>query len=1624
MKKIVFLVALVILAATSFSQVKISDFNLYTGSAADSAVVPIVLSNSNRKVYLIDLFKQIQNSPTYKLGIGITPSSRITIPAGTTATDGIRFGDIDLYRNADAWLTSSATFYSVTDIRTPAVANPTSANNAQVTFGTDGVLITRNVQDANPALIVQLSHASSTAPIIQFKNSSTIVGSLSKVGVLQLNNYSTGYAKFDGTGILTSNSVIPISDITGLVAALGAKSDTGHTHTQAQVTSLVSDLAAKVPTARTLTINGTAYDLTANRSWTIESITDTSSLSTRINSKLNISDTATMLSPYAKTSALAGKLNISDTATMLSPYLTSAEIGDKLNTSDTAAMLSGYSRTSHTHTIANVTGLQAAIDGKQAADADLTTISALSTASNDVIMQVKSNAWSVRTPAQFKVDLALVKADVGLGSVENTAVSTWPGTSNITTVGTITAGTWNATAIAINKGGTGVNAWVLGDLLYGSGTNSTTILPGNTTTTKLFLSQTGTGTVSASPVWSAVSKTDVGLDNVDNTSDATKNSATATLTNKTISGSSNTISNIAQSSITNLTSDLGLKAPLASPAFTGTPTAPTAVSGTNTTQIATTAFVAAAIASGGITIDATPTNASTNAVQSDGVFDALALKLNISDTATMLSGYSRTSHTHTIANVTSLQTTLDGKQPLDTDLTTIAGLSTSSNDVIMQVKANAWTVRTPAQVKTDLALVKGDVGLGNVENTALSTWAGSSNITTLGTVATGTWNATAIAINKGGSGVTSRVLGDIVYGSGSNTTATLAGNTSSSIQFLSQTGTGAVSAAPAWTTLTKTHVGLSNVDNTSDANKPISTATQAALDGKISSVSPALTGTPTAPTASTGTSTTQIATTAFVNASISANSQPLDADLTTIAGLTPTTDNFIVSVASAWASRTPAQVKTTLALNNVENTALSTWTGATSITTLGTIATGTWNATTIGTTKGGTGLTSYATGDLIYASASNTLAKLTGNITTAKQYLSQTGSGSTSAAPVWAAIAQADVTNLTSDLALKAPLASPTFTGTPTLPTGTIATTQSAGNNTTAVATTAFVNAERTNTATLTNKTMSGSSNTFSNIPWTALTGSPDANLQLDNLLEGKVNTISGELVDSFIISKADGDYWRFALTESGLRVSESGGTNASLNISTHVFFDSSFSMPGATQGYFLVADENGRFTPQTIAIPVPNADYGDILVNGSSWTITQTAKDNLWATAAENITGLTIDNFAPGALEPGVSSLNPEFSGTGIFSGISELASSSYEQFVLGGTITHTGTAQSTQLFISPYIVSSGSGGSYLFVAGTRSAEYPSGVHTNKFVLQTDGLVWSAYGFGTSALSRPTTNPAVPVVYFDDDYGKSIASQKSNTGIAEDDYSFQAALHDVRVAWNSFQCNTGGLTNVGLALGNSGAGGVSSVTSVGVTNARYFTITSRAGLRTATSAADTQMVFGNGNKWMLSNIAGAGGFLAQFNFGAASAATVDSQRVFAGLYTGTTGIPDQNPINLLDCIVLGYNSGDATYSIFHNDGSGTATKISLGSNFPANTLSTDWYKFIIYAKAGDVSQVRYKVIRMNKYHENVNATTYVAEGTITTNLPTTNRAMNWWYWVSNGNTASGLSAGIDMSQTSIQTLN
>ena len=93
-----------------------------------------------------------------------------------------------------------------------------------------------------------------------------------------------------------------------------------------------------------------------------------------------------------------------------------------------------------------------------------------------------------------------------------------------------------------------------------------------------------------------------------------------------------------------------------------------------------------------------------------------------------------------------------------------------------------------------LSVTASDVGLGSVENTALSTWAGTTNITILGTIATGVWSGTAVGTTKGGTALTSYTQGDLIYASASNVLSKLAKDASAT-RYLSNTG---ASNDPAW----------------------------------------------------------------------------------------------------------------------------------------------------------------------------------------------------------------------------------------------------------------------------------------------------------------------------------------------------------------------------------------------------------------------------------------------------------------------------------------------------------------------------------------------------------------------------------------------------------------------------------------------------------------------------------------------------------------------------------------------------------------------------------------------------------------------------------------------------------
>lgn len=299
------------------------------------------------------------------------------------------------------------------------------------------------------------------------------------------------------------------------------------------------------------------------------------------------------------------------------------------------------------------------------------------------------------------------------------------------------------------------------------------------------------------------------------------------------------------------------RAALASPTFTGTPAAPTATADTNTTQLATTAFVigqasstaGAALGTAAVGtslkfaradhVHAMPTRSQIGAPTADvsnGGFKLtnVADPVSAQDAATknyvdnVASGLDvKTSVVAaTTANITlSAVQTIDGISVIAGERVLVKNQTTTSQNGVYVVAAGAWSRATDMNtfdklVSAFLFVEKGttqaDTGWvctvdpgGTLETTAVafaqfsasgaytagngltltgntfnvggttdrisvaadsvdiaSTYVGQTSITTLGTIATGTWNATTITVGKGGTGATT--LTGYVKGNGTS----------------------------------------------------------------------------------------------------------------------------------------------------------------------------------------------------------------------------------------------------------------------------------------------------------------------------------------------------------------------------------------------------------------------------------------------------------------------------------------------------------------------------------------------------------------------------------------------------------------------------------------------------------------------------------------------------------------------------------------------------------------------------------------------------------------------------------------------------------------------------------------
>lgn len=142
-------------------------------------------------------------------------------------------------------------------------------------------------------------------------------------------------------------------------------------------------------------------------------------------------------------------------------------------------------------------------------------------------------------------------------------------------------------------------------------------------------------------------------------------------------------------------------------------------------------------------------------------------------------------------------------------------------------------------------------------------------------------------------------------------------------------------------------------------------------------------------------------------------------------------------------------------------------------------------------------------------------------------------------------------------------------------------------------------------------------------------------------------------------------------------------------------------------------------------------------------------------------------------------------------------------------------------------------------------------------------------------------------------------------------------------------------------------------------------------------------------------------GFFFNIKFAFEDAATVANARSFAGLFSSLSVFGNVNPSTQTNIFGVGADSGDTNLQLIHNDATGTATKVDLGINFPANTSATDEYLFQCYNLQGQTSSIWWRLI-------NVTSMISTDWAEVTTDLPvsTSGAYINPRLWRNNGSTA------------------
>jgi hypothetical protein len=206
-------------------------------------------------------------------------------------------------------------------------------------------------------------------------------------------------------------------------------------------------------------------------------------------------------------------------------------------------------------------------------------------------------------------------------------------------------------------------------------------------------------------------------------------------------------------------------------------------------------------------------------------------------------------------------------------------------------------------------------------------------------------------------------------------------------------------------------------------------------------------------------------------------------------------------------------------------------------------------------------------------------------------------------------------------------------------------------------------------------------------------------------------------------------------------------------------------------------------------------------------------------------------------------------------------------------------------------------------------------------------------------------------------------------------------------------------------AIGNASTSGTA--TAISATNTSFFTRLNKFSMvSTSTAGTFGHLLYNSNNQQVFTlgvpGTPNAGGFLWVYSFGIGD--TVASPRTFVGLSSSTSAPTNVEPSTLTNVVGVGQGAANTNLFVYYG-GSAAQTPIDLGTNFPTNASSTDFYQVVLFAPPTSNNTVYYQVTRLNTG----NVATGTLTGTAGTALPANTTNLFWRGWRTNNATASAV---------------